>query len=609
MVVPGPPAGSRRGLIDVALGTAPADVYVGGGRVVDVCTGAIYEADVAIAGGRIAAVGEVDYARGPDTRIIEARGKHLVPGLVDTHSHSFHGYAGIDEYVRAMLSHGVTAVADDLYALGIVGGLDALAFFKEAYARSPLRLIFLVPTLAFLQNRYIGLTPTGGVSAEELFTMLEWDDCRGVSETPFPPVVQKYPEILDLFDAALARGQVITGHAPDIEPRELQAYAAMGVHTDHESVDREDAVAKARAGMKILIREGSIGHDAAELFRVLIEDDVDPRCLSYSTDVSSIDRLASTGGVDEHVRMAIAAGVSPVAAIQMATINGAEALGLHHDIGSITPGRRADILLVDDLSALAIDAVMVDGEYVVEDGEYVVEAERTVYPPEFHGTVTYAAPLTADDLVIAADDDSEVEVRAIAVKDGTVLTDERRSTIRPVDGNLPSDMANDVLHLAMVDRHGKGTGIGLGFVHGFGLEAGAIASSVSCECCNVGAAGTNGEDMAVAINWIAEKGGGMVVVRDGEVLAGVELPILGMLSEDPLDVVVAKFDKTYAAISALGCELPSPWSQLEFCFAGGLDGVLKLSDEGLLSVIGRDVRRVGVVVGDDETADMAEASA
>lgn len=591
-------ASSRRDLIDVALGKTPADSYIYGGRLVNVLTGEIYEAAVATSGDRIAAVGNVEYTKGPATRIIDAADKYLVPGLVETHVHCFHTYLGIDEFVRLMLSHGVTAIADDFYGLGIVGGRDAVRFFKQAFEPMPVRLIFLVPTLAYLQNRYIGLTPAPGIDVQDMFDMLDWDGCRGLSETPFLPIIQKYPELLALFEAALERGKVITGHAPDIGPRELQAYIAMGAYTDHESTEHDDGLSKVRSGMKLLIRQGSIGPNATELVRMFTEHGIDTRTSAFSTDVASPDKLASSGAIDEHIRVAIKNGVAPIRAIQMATINGAEIFGLQHDIGSIAPGRYADLLLVDNLVSFTIDSVLVGGQLVINHGNFVAPMPATQYPPELYGTVKLAARLTADDLMVSTSHDDFLQVRVVGINEGSVETTERRATLRPVDGNIRADASVDVLHLAMVDRHGKGTGIGLGFAHGFGLKAGAIASSVSTECSNLCAVGANPEDMATAMNHLAEIGGGTAVAKDGKVVAVVELPILGVLAEDPLALALDKFSQVFAAIADLGCTLASPLSQLEFCFAGGLDPELKLSDEGLIRVRGDVVTKLDVVIKD-----------
>lgn len=587
---------SRRALLDVALGNAPADTYIDGGRLVNVHTREIYEAGIAIRGARIAAVGDVAYTVGPETTTINAGERFLVPGLVDTHIHCFHSYLGVDEYVRLLLSHGVTAIADDFYGLGVVGGADAVRFFKEAFEASLIRLIFLVPTLAYLQNRYIGLTPAPGLTVEDMTEMLSWDGCCGLSETPFAAVTEEYPELLDLIEAALTAGKVVTGHAPDIGSRDLQAYVAMGAYTDHESDEHHDAIAKARCGMKLLSRQGSIGQNVPELMRMFTEHGLPTRVSAFSTDVASPDKLAASGSIDEHIRLAIAAGIDPIEAVQMATINGAEVFGLQHDIGSIAPGRYADIVFVTDLTDFAVDSVILGGQVVVADGTFTAEPPAVEYPREFYDTVKLPGKLSVEDLLVCVAGDETVQVRVLGVQEGTVVTAETTASLVPVDGALRADTASDVLHLAMVDRHGKGTGIGLGFVHGFGLKAGAIASSVSSECCNVCAVGADAESMAVAVNHLAEIGGGFVVAVDGAVRATVELPILGTLSEDSLMTAMRKFERLFTAIRDLGCELASPLSQLEFCFAGGLDPELKLSDEGLLRV-GRDgAVRLGVLV-------------
>ncbi|MGH8943554.1 MAG: adenine deaminase, partial [Acidimicrobiia bacterium] len=247
----------RRELIDVAMGRTPADLVIEGGTLVNVSTAELYPAGVAVKGDRLAATGDVAYTKGPDTRVIDAAGLHLSPGLVDGHLHQYHSYIGVNAFVEALLSHGVTATADAFYGPGIVGGLPAIRFLKEAFDKMPIRLLFLVPVLSWLQNRELGLTPTPGISPEEMLEILDWEGCYGLEEPPYLPVVEHYPEILDLFDETLARRKVITGHAAGISDHQLQAFVAVGAYTDHETVTAEDAVAKARAGMKLFMRHGS----------------------------------------------------------------------------------------------------------------------------------------------------------------------------------------------------------------------------------------------------------------------------------------------------------------------------------------------------------------
>jgi adenine deaminase len=575
---------SRRDLIDVAMGRAPADLLIHGANLVNVATGEIYPAEVAVKGERIVAVGDVAYTKGDDTELLDAEGRFLTPGLIDGHLHSYHSYLGVAEFTEGLLRHGVTATADGFYGQGIVGGMAAIRFFKEAFERMPLRLIFLVPVLSYLQNRELGLTPANGIEPDEMIKMLDWPGCYGVEEPPFLPIVEKYEEFLDLFEATLERGKVITGHAAGIDFRSMQAYAAMGAATDHETVDPEDALAKARAGIKLLIRQGSGCYDVPQVIRAYTEKGIAPRAIGFCVDVASPEKLMKEGGIDENVRVAISRGVPPVTAIQMATINNAEIFYALPDLGLVAPGRYADMLLVDDLSAFSIERVIVGGRTVVRDGELVAQLPRVDYPRSFYGTVKLERPLRPEELVATFDGGAHaVTVRVIGVTDGSLETDERHIELAVEDGVIHPDMERDVLPLAMIDRFGKGTGVGVGFVQGFGLRRGAFASSVNAVCENLVVVGTNAGDMALAVNTLAEIGGGKIVVADGEVKSLVKLPLLGLLAEDRLDVVMEKFEAAFADIRALGCELRSPYSTLEFCFACGEIGDIKLSEEGLVN--------------------------
>lgn len=590
---------SRQQLIDVALGDAPADVIVEGGRLVNVWTNEIHEADVAIRAGRVAAIGDVAYTKGDATRSIDAGGRFLTPGLLEGHLHQYHSYLGINAFAEAMLSHGVTCTADGFYGPGIIAGLDAVKFFKDAFEQLPMRLIFLVGTAAWLQNRDLGLTPTPqGIAFEDMLEMLSWEDCYGLEEPQPFPVLKQLPEYVTLLEECLRRRKVISGHASGLSHREIQAYVAAGAALDHESDSREDALFKARVGMGLLGREGSGCRDLSEVVRAYTEHGVDTQMFGFSSDVASAEKLRDEGTTDEAIRVAIHHGVPPVDAVRMGTLNTARFFHAEQDLGSIAPGRYADIVLVDDLVEFSIDAVLVGGEHVVKDGRYVAEIPPVEYPPSFYGTVRLPAPVTPEDLTFATPehaDGAELEVRVIGVTDGTLVTDERRVTLPVIDGALHPRVADDVLLLAMIDRFGKGTGIGLGFAQGFGLQAGAFASTANAQCENIVIVGTNPHDMAIAANHVTQVGGGKAVVRDGEVIGEVGLPLLGLHAEGTLDDVMREFDAALAAIVQLGCKLASPFSQLEFSFACGALGDIKLSEEALLLI--HPPERIPVVVG------------
>lgn len=575
---------SRRPLIDVAMGRKTADSVIVHGRLVNVFTREVYEAGVAIKDGRIAAVGDVEYTRGSETEVVDAEGRYMTPGLIDAHLHMYHSYLGVNEFVEGSLLSGTTAYADGFYGQGIVGGRDAVSFFKDAFDATPLRLIFVVPVLAWLQNRELGLKPGPGIEVSDMHEMLAWDGCYGLEEPPFLPVVENWDELLDLLDATIEQGKTITGHAAGISERQTQGFVAAGVTTDHETVATDEAVMKARLGLRLLMRQGSGAFDVPALVKAYTEHKIDPRQLAFCSDLASPEKLLNEGTISENIRVAIANGVPPPLAVQMGTINNAEAYHLEREMGVVAPGRHADILLVDDLSDFSIQRVIVGGQTVVEDGRLTVDLPAQDYPRVFFDSVKLDGPIAADQLAVKTDADGEVEVRVIGITPNSLVTDERRATLRVVDGLVQPDLENDVLPLAMVDRFGKGTGAGAGFVQGFELQRGAIASSVNAVCENLVAVGTNTDDMALAMNTLAEAGGGKVVVADGEVMTLVELPLLGLLSPEPLTQIAAKFDRAFEDIAALGCPLRNPFSQLEFSFACGEIGDIRLSDEGLLRV-------------------------
>ncbi len=297
----------RRRLIDVGLGREPADVIVSGGQIVSVHTNELLRADVAIASGRIAAVGELlQSTRGPKTRVVDASGMFVSPGLIDGHLHYHHTYLDPAEASKLLLRSGITGTADGFYGEAIVGGLEAVRALKQAADKLKIRLIFLAPTSAYLQNRMFGLTPAKAVSIKDLHEMLDWEGCYGLDETPFSSVIDKDEGMLGLFEATVAKGKVVTGHVRGADKRQVQAFVAMGGSVDHEAVSVEDALSRARAGMKVLMRFGSGVADLPNLIGAYTDVGISPRQLALCTDVLLPETLLN-GGVDMAVRTAIAA--------------------------------------------------------------------------------------------------------------------------------------------------------------------------------------------------------------------------------------------------------------------------------------------------------------
>jgi adenine deaminase len=506
----------------------------------------------------------------------------------------------IPNYAEAMLRHGTTATADGFYGQGLIGGLDAIKLMIEDHARTPLKLIFSIPAIAYLQNRELGIDPApNSITAEQLYEMLDWPETDGIEEPPYLPIVHQDPVFVKLYEMAHERRIPVTGHAAGISLQHLNAYAAAGTISDHEQTTAQGAIEVARRGIKMMMRQGSGAYDVKELSKAITEGKLDPHAFSLCSDLAAPEKLFYQGDIDECIRVAVRAGIPPIAAIQMGTLSAAQVYRLDGEIGSIAPGKRADVVFVRDLATFDIASVMADGEMVVVDGQYLNRIPETDYPPFMYNTVILKKPVDATSFEVHANT-AAVTVRAIKAVDLSLYTDEVFVDLPVERGIVQPDAGADVLRIAMIDRHGKTGNIGNGFVKGFGIRKGAVASSVNAVCENIVVVGASADDMSVAVNHLAKIGGGKVVVVDGKIVAEIELPLLGLLSEDPLGTVVEKFDKAYAELKKLGCTLTSPFATLEFCCACGEIGKLKIFDEGYINA--ETVERVGLIVSQVEKA-------
>jgi adenine deaminase len=572
----------RRRLINVALGREPADAIVAGGQVLSVHTGEVLRADVAIVGSRIAAVGELPSAvRGPQTRVINASGLFVSPGLIDGHLHYHHTYLDPAEASKLLLRNGITGTADGFYGEAIVGGAEAVRAIKQAADRLKIRLIFLAPTSAYLQNRMFGLKAAKAVSIADLHDMLDWDGCYGLDETPYSSVVDQDDGMLGLFEATLAKGKVVTGHVRGADRCQVQAFAAMGGSVDHEAVDVDDVLARAWAGMKVLMRFGSGVPDLPNLIGAYTKVGISPRQLALCTDVLLPEAIYE-GGVDIAVRKVIGAGIDPVDAIAMGSLNVAEAFRADHDMGSITPGRFADMVLLEDLATFKVRKVIFGGEEVVDRGKLLFDNQRPSYPAFMTDTVRLAKTYQPEDFKVRTQHkNGPVKVRVIGVSETDLVTSELFETLEVANGVIQPDAGKDVAMTAMIDRLGKGSGMSVAFIKGFRLKAGALASTHNAVCENLAIVGTNGADMAFAADELRRMGGGQIVVRDGKVLAAFRMSVLGLFSDQPYEEVLERRREIQAAAESLGCTLNDPLLKLEFSFACAEFPLLRMSEEGL----------------------------
>ena len=574
----------RRNLIEVAMGNQPADIVVKGGRLVNVFTREIYPADVAILGDRIAAVGQVEYTVGPATTIIDAQGKYLTPGLIDQHIHIHETQLNIVEFAAAVLPRGTTGICTDLYGEMVVGGMQAVRACLDAARNIPLKVWYVLGTPGYYQNIPFG--HSGWPTREEMFQMLEWPECCGMDDSFASKIAAGDPQILELIDAVQAKGKKVSGHGSEVRGKPLNAWLAYVRTTDdHECVDSEEAVEKARLGVRISMREGSGCFNVSAVVKAITEYGVDPRRFCFSTDLISPVQIAEDGHIDNALRQAIRGGVSPIVAVQMATLNAAECLKVDDDYGSLSPGKVADILLVDDLGEFRIATVIANGEIVAREGRMVTELPAANFPQWAYGTVKFPKSIAPEDFALPITDcRSKVTVRVITASGYSLLTGEEHHEMPVRDGLIQADPERDLLKIAAVERV-QGTGeIGVGLIRGFGLQRGAMATTYNSQQQNLIVLGANDADMALAANTLAKVGGGFVIVNQGQVKGLLDLPLFGLESDWPYQQVLARLQELNKTLADLGCNLPAAFHTLGFMGLPVDIGTLKISPKGLIDV-------------------------
>jgi adenine deaminase len=578
-----------RTLSDVCMGRVPADLVIRGGRLVDVHTREVLDGtDVAVKDGRVAMFGDAAHTRGPQTEVLDADGAYLVPGLIDTHLHVESAMVTVARFAEAILPHGTTTVLIDNHEIANVLGLDGIRWMLEEGHGLPLKVLLAVPSCV---PALPGFEDAGAVlGPDDIRSALEWEGVAALGEMMnMPGVYSSDAATHAMIGAVLDAGLPVTGHwsLHGWRDHRLHAYACAGVDSDHETVFRADALAKLRAGMWVQFREGSAWHDVAECVKVLTEDGVDSRHALLVTDDMHPGTLVATGHLNHAVRTAIGAGLDPLLAIQLATVNAAEYLGRRHDLGSIAPGRCADILLVEDLAELRPHLVLVDGERVPAG-----DLPHLAPPPEFRATVHLRRALSAADLRIEAAGDT-ARVRAIGIVPGKLAT-EHRVVEAPVSGGAVAAAPDlDLAKAASIERHGGAGSIGLGFVQGLGLERGAVATTVAHDNHNLFVVGTNDADMVTAVERLAAAGGGMIAVEDGAVRALVELPIAGLISDRPVAELAEQVRALDRAYADLGTTIEYPFMMVSFLSLGVIPA-LRLTNRGLVD--GREFALVDPVV-------------
>ena len=555
-------------IIKAAKGDEKADLVIKNAQIINVLSEEIYQADVAIKDGIIAGVGSGYIGE----KEIDAQGKFISPSFIDGHVHIESSMLLPSEFAKMVVPSGTTSVVADPHEISNVIGLHGISFMREASKDLPLDVYMMLPSC-------VPASPyeTSGfeLNSYDLSMLIDSPWVLGIAEMMnFPGVINLDSEVLSKIKLGLDKRKRIDGHAPYLSNKDLCAYVAAGVSSDHECTIPDEAIEKLRLGMYIMIREGSAAKDLDALIPVL-RDCPTRKCI-FVTD----DRYpwALKEHINEMVARVVKNGVSPVKAVQMASLNTAEYFGLKN-LGAIAPGYRADMLLLDNLEDFRPQMVIKNGEVVAQNGEMIVSVkEKTL--SSLRGTVNIRW-LDKDDLKIKAEGDT---VKAIEVTSGLLVTKSVEAKVNIEDGYAVSNVDDDVLKILVIERHKASGNIGKGFVKGFGLKSGAIASTVAHDSHNMIVIGTNDDDMLKAIKELVKSQGGKVIVNNGDVVAKLELPIAGLMSEQSSFEVIQKAQELKQGEKIIGCSLEEPFMTMAFLSLSVIPE-LKLTDRGLMDVM------------------------
>ncbi len=568
-------------LAAVAGGFAPADTVITGARLVNVCTHEIQEdISVAVSCGRIALVGDASHCIGPDTTVIDVKGQYLAPGFMDGHIHVESSMMSAGEYARAVIPHGTTGIYMDPHEICNVLGLPGVKCMLEDASRTPLKAMMTTPSCV---PAVPGFEDTGSfIGPEEVAETMNWKECVGLGEMMnFPGILSSSDHAHGITGATLKAGKTVTGHYSMPETgKGLNAYIASGVRCCHESTRAEDALAKMRLGMYAMFREGSAWHDLKEVGKSITNHQVDSRFAILISDDTHPHTLSAQGHLDHLVRRAVEDGIDAVTAIQMVTLNCAQCFQMDHELGSIAPGKCADMVLLDNLESLTVTKVWIDGELIAEDGAMVKEPAPYTYPEWATHSMHVGEAITKETFAIPAKKD-HAKVRAIEVIPAKVGSFERHVTLTAKEGKLESDPSQDVLKTVVFERHHETGTKGFGFVKGFGITCGAMASTVAHDAHNLLVIGTNDEDMALAANTLIACGGGMTAVQNGKVLGTVPLPIAGLMNDKSAEEMSALVESLEESWKQIGCSMPSPFMTMALIPLACLPE-LRLTNRGLV---------------------------
>ncbi len=563
----------REDRMAVARGEEPADLILTNGHLVNVFSGQVEDTDIIIRGSRVAALmptqpgGPTHEAR----EVLDLEGAYVCPGFIDAHVHLESSMVQLQEFIRAVVPRGTTTVILDPHEIANVLGLDGIRYVLESAKWNPLSVFVMVPSC-------VPASPLETAGAElrsydlEPFLRDKW--VRGLGEVmSYPAVLERDREMMAKI--RMAQNYPIDGHAPGLGGRNLNAYLSAGIRSDHECTRLEEAREKLQKGMYVFIREGTHSRNLHDLLPLVTP--ANSRRCCFCTDDRNPRTLLEEGHIDSIIRAAIRAGLDPIIAIQMATLNPSERFGLSES-GVLSPGRFADMVVFDNFQDFRILKVFRDGRLIAEDGHMAPGVQQP--PPITIRSSMNVGWLELDDFAIPAESG---QARIIEVIPHQVITGQRVEAVRVIDGRAVSNPSRDILKICVVERHQASGNIGKGFVRGFGLQQGAMASSVAHDSHNIVVVGVRDWDIYAAVEAVVKMRGGMAVVSDGQVIAQLPLPIAGLMSDQPLEIVQEQLEKLTGAARGLGCTLDDPFMTMSFLSLPVIPE-LKLTDKGLVDV-------------------------
>ena len=566
-----------RRLMDVAMGRAPADLAIVNARMLNVYTGELLDgSQIAVSGKWIAYVGrDASASIGGSTQVIDAGGKVVIPGLIEGHTHLV-WLASVSEYLRYLIPGGTTTLISETMEAYPVAGLDGVVDVLASFKDQPVKLVGTAPAMVSVSRA------AAGISGSHLASLASRDDVVGLGESYWQALLQRPDTLLPAYAAVRGRRKPLEGHSAGASEKKLNAYVAAGISSCHEPISAQDVLDRIRLGVYVMIREGSIRRDLAAI-STIADTGVDSRRLILSTDGLAPDDLIAGGGLETVLQKAIDCGFDPVAAIRMATLNVAEHFGMDDLVGGIAPGRCADLLVVPDLKIIKPLWVSSNGRVVAEKGRLLVAPRVHSYSTRSRNTIRLAADVDPERFAIPAHGrPSTVGVRGIEMV-SDLVTRNTAFAMPVAGGRIAVDTARDIIKVAAVDRtHVPGKTF-TGLIHGFGLARGALAASSAWDTSDIIVVGADETDMALAVNRIVDMQGGAVLCDGGRIIQEIPMPVLGIISDLPLESLARHLADLKAAVRERGCPFPDPLLSL-VALTGAAIPFFRICEEGLVDL-------------------------